>query len=507
MPEIFNPQRIAKNSLLLYGRMLFTVWFNLWAARLVLAHLGAEGYGVYGVVAGVVGIFSFFTMGITSSVQRFITFELGKPNGNPGRMFAASLFAVLMLAALMVVVLETAGVCFALYAINIPVAMEPAVMPVYQLSVLACVLTLLAVPFHAVVIAHERMDIYAMVTIAQVVLSWLAAYVLVQWPQEERLGLYAVFMAMVPLVVLVAYIGYCRRKFEETRVRLRLEMGVVREIATFAGVSTTSGLLQTLAFHGIVLVVNWVFGVTVNAVYQIALQLKNSVLSFGLNIFKAISPQITKTYADGDIDRHTRLVYTGSKVEAYMILLILIPFVCRAEQIMTLWLGYLPPYTVAFAVCTVFLSLTYAFFEPIRASVLATNRITKFLLVPDSLYLLAIPISYGVSVLTNDPRMMIVSVVLTDILICVVRVWYAAQVTSVRMGVLLRKVLVPCCAVGILSGALCAALSYGLKQDVLGLLVLLVANSLLMVVVIYLVGLDKDERRIVKGFLRLKVHG
>ena len=130
MPEIFNPQRIAKNSLLLYGRMLFTVWFNLWAARLVLAHLGAEGYGVYGVVAGVVGIFSFFTMGITSSVQRFITFELGKPNGNPGRMFAASLFAVLMLAALMVVVLETAGVCFALYAINIPVAMEPAVMPV-----------------------------------------------------------------------------------------------------------------------------------------------------------------------------------------------------------------------------------------------------------------------------------------------------------------------------------------------------------------------------------------
>lgn len=501
-PSSDNNKRIAKNSILLYVRMLFTMWFNLWATRLVLANLGVDDMGVYGVVGSIVSFFSVLTGGVTSAIQRFITFELGRADGKPDRVFSTSVNIVMAIAILLVIVLEIFGFLFLDDVINIPANRHEAAFWVYQLSVVTAIVNLISIPYNAVIVAHERMDAYATISILQVLMNWGAAFCLSWLTQDERLVVYAILLTLAGVIIRVIYQVYCTVKFPESRYHYILDWPLIKQIGTFTGISTTSNIIQSAAAQGIILVINWNFGVGINAVYQIALQLKNSVLSFGMNIFKAISPQITKTYADGDMQRHEKLVYSGSKVEIYMILLILIPFIFRANYIMHLWLGRVPEYAVSFCVCSIFLSLTYAGFEPIRTAVLATNRIFKFMIIPDSVYLVTVlGFSYLVAKLFESPLLMMATVVMLDIFSCALRVLYARKVSFLRIRPLLKNVLWPIIKVICSSSLVCLMLSLITREDIMGLLLLLVINSISMLAIIYWQGINDTEKYVVKNIL------
>lgn len=378
MSDNFNKNRIIKNSLLLYVRMLFTMWLNLWTTRLVLANLGVEDMGVYGVVGSIVGLATVFTGGVTNAVQRFITFESGKTDGNTNLVFCTSLNVIFLLSVVVFILLESVGVYMLYYSVNIPANSMNAASWVLQLSILTCVVNLISIPYNALVIAHERMNAFAVISILQVVLTFCAVYTL-SW-FDNRLLVYGIMMATVSIIIRIFYQIYCHYKFDESRYHFIIDKEQLKQLGKFTGVSTASGAIQIVSSQGIIFVINWTFGVAINAVYNISLQLKNSILSFALNLFKAISPQITKTYANNEIETHRKIVYSGSKMEAYLIFFIMIPFLFRTEFIMHMWLGKVPSYAVEFAMCAVFISLTYALFEPIRTSVLATNKITKFMI-------------------------------------------------------------------------------------------------------------------------------
>lgn len=478
------------------------MWLNLWATRLVLANLGVDDMGVYGVVGSIVSFFSVLTGGVTSAIQRFITFELGRPEGNPSRVFSTSVVVVMVIAVLLIVVLEVFGIFFLDDVINIPANRNEAAFWVYQLSVITAIVNLISIPYNAVVVAHERMDAYAAISIVQVLMNWGAAFCLSWITKDERLVIYAIMLTVTGIIIRVIYQIYCTVKFPESHYHFIFDWPLIRQIGKFTGISTTSNIIQSTAAQGIVLVINWTFGVGINAVYQISLQLKNSVLSFAQNILKAISPQITKTYADGDLARHEKLVYSGSKIEIYMILLILIPFIFRADYIMHLWLGIVPQYTTAFCICSIFLSFTYAGFEPIRTAVLATNRIFKFMIIPDSAYLVSVlTISYAVARFIGNPIMMMVTVVTLDVFSCFIRLWYARKVTFLRFRPLLCNVIAPIAKVMLLASAVCYFLSWLTKENILGLIVLLIFNSIIMLTIIYLVGINASEKMVVKAIL------
>lgn len=401
MSDNFNKNRIVKNSLLLYVRMLFTMWLNLWTTRLVLANLGVEDMGVYGVVGSIVGLATVFTGGVTNAVQRFITFESGKTDGNTNLVFCTSLNVIFLLSVVVFILLESVGVYMLYYSVNIPANSMNAASWVLQLSILTCVVNLISIPYNALVIAHERMNAFAVISILQVVLTFCAVYTL-SW-FDNRLLVYGIMMATVSIIIRIFYQIYCHYKFDESRYHFIIDKEQLKQLGKFTGVSTASGAIQIVSSQGIIFVINWTFGVAINAVYNISLQLKNSILSFALNLFKAISPQITKTYANNEIETHRKIVYSGSKMEAYLIFFIMIPFLFRTEFIMHMWLGKVPSYAVEFAMCAVFISLTYALFEPIRTSVLATNKITKFMIVPEFFYLLVMPMGYFVSKIWGNP--------------------------------------------------------------------------------------------------------
>ena len=498
MSNNYNKNRIIKNSLLLYIRMLFTMWLNLWITRLVLTNLGVEDMGVYGVVGSIVGLVSVFTGGVTNAVQRFITFEAGKPDGKPNLVFCSSLNIIFLLSAIVFIMLEGVGVYMLFYSVNIPAHSMNAAFWVLQLSILTCIVNLISIPYNALIIAHEKMDAFAVISILQVLFTFGAVFSL-SW-FDDRLLVYGVMMAAVSIVIRAIYQIYCHYKFDEAHYHLIIDKEQLKQLGMFTGVSTASGALQVISSEGIVFVINWTFGVTINAVYSISMQLKNSILSFALNLFKAISPQITKTYANDEIDTHKKLVYSGSKLEVYLIYFIMIPFLFKTDYIMHLWLGNVPPYAVQFAQCTVFISLTYALFEPIRASVFATNRITRFLIIPEFFFLLVLPIGYVVSKTYNNPVILIAIIVGMDVMTCVLRTYYAVKVSPLKSMEILKKVLAPSILVVILDSLICYDLCRWLDSNIWNLVLLLIINSIVLVLIIVFVGLNKAERNICMTF-------
>lgn len=493
MAENYDKKRIAKNSALLYLRMLITVWFNLLTTRLVLKNLGVDDMGVYNVVGSLVSMCATFTGGLSVAVMRFLTFEMGKEDGNVNKVFCSCLNIILVSCFILIAVIESIGILVFNNYLNIPVDVHDTALWIYQFSAITCILNLITIPYNALIIAHERMNAFALISIIQVILNCAVAYSLSYFP-TNRLIVYSILMTINALIIQLMYQLYSRHYFPESKFKIIIDWNTMRQVMKFTGVSTSSGILQMIIGQGITLVINWTFGVALNAVYAISLQLKNMVLSFAQNIFKAISPQITKTYAEGNFVAHRKLVYLGSKMEIYMILFILIPFMYRTEYIMQLWLGSVPDYAVSFVRCTIFLSLTYAAFEPIRTAVLATERIVKFMIIPDTLNLFVLPIAFIVAKYFDSPDLMILVIVQFEVMTCVLRLWYGTKVSEVTMQGTMKQVVFPTTCVAIVSSIICYIFSICTKETIFGLFLLLTLNSLSLLLVIYFLGIEKNER-------------
>lgn len=503
MPDNYSKSRIAKNSAVLYLRMLFTMWINLWATRLVLANLGVEDMGVYGVVGSVVSLFAVISGGVSTAIQRFITFEMGREDGNLNGVFCASLNVVFFISVALVILLEVCGLWFLHHKVDIPAESMNAATWAFHLSVCTCVVNLNITPYNALIVAHERMDAFAVISILQVVLNCAAAYCLCYL--DNRLFCYALLIALTAVVIRMVYQFYCRKEFPESKYKFRFDKQLTAKLLRFSCVSSLSGALQVVYSQGVTFVINWTFGVALNAVYLIAMQLKNAIMSFAQNINKAIAPQITKTYASGESEAHKTLVYMGSKLEVYMIYFIMIPFLFQAPYIMHLWLGNVPPYAVEFAQCTLFLSLTYTVIEPIHSAVLATGHIGRVLIIPNALTLLAIPVGYAIGLHTSNPAWLIVSVVAIEIMACMLRIYYAFKVTCLDAKGLWSHVAQPCVLVAAASTLVCFVCSQFLGSNLLSLILLLLINSLALCTSIFVFGMNRHERgKICSYMLRLK---
>lgn len=499
MSDNYNKNRLAKNTMLLYVRMLFSMWLNLYTTRLILTNLGVEDMGVYGVVGSIVSMFAVFSSGITTAVQRFLTYEIGRSDGNPNRVFCTCLNVIFALSFVIFILLEVGGVWFLHHKVNIPDESMYAAQWVFQLSVLTCLINMISIPYNSLIIAYEKMDAFAAISILQVVMTCASAYCL-SYFKDNRLIVYAVLMAVISLLVRLIYQIYCHHKFKDARYHLVIDKTLIKNISKFAGVSSASGILQILSSQGLVLVINLTFGVAINAVYIISMQLKNAVLSFAQNIHRAIAPQITKTYANEEMEAYKKLVYAGSKLQVFLIYFIMVPFLFRTEYIMQLWLENVPPYTVTYVQCTIFLSLTYASFETIRTAVYATGNISNFMILPEAIYVLVLPISYWAGVATGNPSSLIVSMVAYEIFVCGVRVWIASRVTVIRIREVFYKVIAPCLAVALFSFVSCYVLSIVFPSTLFGFIWLVVANGISQCMIIFIFGLNKSERKIVKGY-------
>lgn len=440
---------IVKNSILLFVRMLFTMWLNLYATRIVLEQLGTSDYGVYGLVASVVAMFTMLNSGIVKTVQRFITIEIAKSDGNANKMFCTLLNSTLLFAIILFIILEFLGQWFLDNKMNIPTESRDAAFWVYQFSIITALMTLISNPYNALIIAHERMNVFAYMSILQIILNFLSASSLILIA-SNKLFWYGFLIMSVSVLIRISYQIYCRLSFPESKYHFFIEMGQIIEVTRFAGWSVVDGGLTTLTWNGIVWIINIFFGTSINAVYSIAMQVKYAVLGFAQNIQKAIDPQITKTYANGNFERHQKLIYMGGKMEVLLIFVIVIPLFANTDIILRLWLNYVPEYLVSYTRLTIFMSTFLAGFEVSRTAVTAAGNIRNYVLMPNLLFVIQLPVAYFMATITDSPFYVMLVITIIDVLVYLFRLYLGAKVSKYTFAKFVYRVYMPCVTIGLI---------------------------------------------------------
>lgn len=496
--------RIAKNSLMLSIRMLFTMWLNLYATRIVLQQLGTEDYGVYGVVGSIVSMLTILNSGLIKTIQRFITYELGKKDGNVNNTFCSLLNVTIIFGFVSVVILEILGVWFLEDYMKVPEESKAAAFWVLQFSIATTFVTLLSNPYNALIIAYEKMGVFAYISIIQVLLNFFAAFLLKYIP-GNHLFWYGFFIMVSSITIRIIYQIYCKIKLSQFKYHLYFNKQQIIEILKFAGWASLDGGLSTIVWNGVIWIFNFCFGPAINAVYSISNQVNNSILGFAQNVQKAIDPQITKSYASGDFERHRKLVYSGSKIQAFIIFLIIIPFIIRCDYILHLWLGNVPNYAVEFCQMAVFMGLAVSFVEVARTSVVATGRIRRFVVIPNSLHLLLLPLCIVLNRLYDSPIVMMGAIIITYYIIYGIRLYIAAHGSVFSAKVMLLKTIMPCAIAGVVSFCILFFCSKVISNDLIGLLFFLSLSFVVIVLCTYCICLSHQEKNIIKNILIIKL--
>ena len=357
-----NNKRIAKNTLMLYVRMLLSIVVSLYTSRVVLQTLGVEDYGIYGVVGGVVGMFSFLNGAMSGATSRYLTYEMGR--GNLERLkktFSSAMFIHICIALLILLLAETIGLWFLCNKLVIPEARMHAAHWVFQLSILGMVVTVTQVPYNATIIAHEKMDVYAYVELLNVFLKLGIVYLLLIG-NIDKLVLYAILLLAVNFIVALTYRLYCIRHYKESKFQMCFDNEITKNILSFSMYNLLGNMGLVINTQGTAFVINIFFGVLYNAAASVATTISSVVTGFASNVMTAFRPQITKCYALEDIPQFQSLLLWSIKSILLIYSMIAIPVGFGIKELLSLWLVEVPKYADVF--CRLILLST--FFETLR---------------------------------------------------------------------------------------------------------------------------------------------
>lgn len=501
--NVHRGARIARNTLMLYVRMLVLMLVGLYTSRVVLEALGETDYGVYNVVGGVVAMFTIISGALNSAVQRFITFEMGKgAQAQLNKVYSTAVTIQLILGAIVVALAEPIGLWFINNEMTIDPARIPAARWVLHFSLLAFVVNLMSVPQMASITAHERMSAYAYIGILDAALR-LGTALLVAHSSGDRLIYYAALMAVTVILVRIAYGIYCRMNFEECRYRPVFDRPLIREMFSFAGwnfVGVTSGVLRD---QGGNILVNLFTGPAVNAARGVAVQLNGAVQSFVTNFMTAVNPQITKSYAAGEHSYTFALVRKASKMSFYLLLMLVLPLILNTDVVLGIWLKDVPAHTALFVQLFLIFALSESLSNPMITAMLATGRIRNYQLVVGGIQLLNIPVSYILLKLGAIPEVtVIVAIALSQVCLWA-RMIMLSRATGFPVGAFVGQVYAKCLFVVLPLASSVPVLFELVKPEGICGAVYSVALCVVWAgLTIYIIGMGKDERNMVKGLLK-----
>ena len=389
-----NNQTIAKNTLFLYFRMMFTMIVTLYTSRVILQVLGVDDYGIYQAVGGIVGFLSFINGALSTGTSRFLTFELGTGDLEKlRRTFSTTLTIHIALAILIVLLAETAGIWFLYNEMVIPLDRMDSAVFVYHISILTVVFSLTQVPYNASIIAHERMSIFAYVSIFEVIAKLLIVYLL-KMGDFDKLKFYAFLLFVVQVGLIIFYRIYCTKQFTETKYKFIYDKSILKSIASFSGWSLFANGAIALNNQGILLLINMFFNPAVVAARAISIQVNMAINQFVSNFRTAVNPQIVKKFAAGDIQGSQKLLLESTKYSYYMMFLLCFPICLLARPILELWLGVVPEYTVVFLQLILIQSIFQVFDTSFYTALYAKGQLRENALISPTVLFIVFPIVY-----------------------------------------------------------------------------------------------------------------
>lgn len=492
-----NSRRIARNTVLLYFRMFLLMAVGLYASRIELRALGISDYGIYGAVAGVVTMFAIITGSMSAAISRFLTFEIGKGGTDLGKVFSSALAIQLILSAIVIVLAEPAGLWWISHKMVLPPERLEAARWVLQFSIISFVIQLISVPYTADIIAHERMGAFAWLSVLEALGKLGVAFAISVSP-IDKLVFYAALLAAVSLITRFAYGVFCKRNFPESRSGCHLHKGLFRQMFAFAGWSFIGSGAGILRDQGGNQLLNLFFGPAANAAWLLASRINGTVQKFVTNFTTALNPQITKSYASGDRDYMMRLIFRGSRMSVFLLLLVVFPILFNAEFLTGVWLG--ADQVPAGTVCFIRLVLIYLMIEAVSytmvTAMLSTGDIRDYQLLVGGLQLLNLPLDY-LFLKMGAPAEVIYYVAIGVALVCLAaRLYMLRKMIGLPVGRFLKEVLGRELIVVSLALIVPWLLSRYLLANWGGFLISLFATEVASFAIIWFLGCDHDERDI-----------
>ena len=499
-----NNKRIAKNTLMLYFRMIFIMGVNLYTSRVVLDVLGVEDYGTYNVVGGVVTMLSFITASLGSATSRFITFELGKGSKQDvEKMFRCTTSIFYIFAIVALVFAETVGLWFVKNKLNIPHGREIASFWVYQFSVLTFIISIISISYNSLIIAKEKMSAFAYISIYDG-LARLGILYLLYLTDRDRLIVYAALLAILQLSIRLIYTIYCKRNFPETNGKWLWDTNVSKKLFSYTGWSMTGHLAIVGYTQGLNILLNIYFGPVVNAARAIAYQVQTALAQFYANFQTAIKPQVIKSYAQGDLEYMHSLVIRTGRLSFMLAILVTIPVFTFAEYILQLWLVNPPEHVVAFVRLTLIAGISNSLSQHTLMSIHATGDIKRFQLVEGGCLLTIIPISYVLlKIFHVQSETIILVYVIVEVCTQIVRVYLVYPKIQLSVRLFFFRILFP----SLFTLLLCLIPSYLVYTNLYphSIFMFCLSTAILILtdfLIIYLFGLNQKEKKVVCSYIR-----
>lgn len=382
--------------------MFLTMGVTLYTSRIVLNTLGIDDYGIYSIVGGVVALFGFFNAAMSSATQRYLSFDIGQQDYKKLQKTFNTTFVIhIGIALLILLFANTIGLWYINNRLNVSQEKIITVNWVYQFSVLTSLIGVMQVPFNALIIARERMNVFAMISIVDVVLKLVIVYILLI-VNYNKLIAYSILVFGVTFFVALAYRIYCYSNFQESKFKFFKDKQYYKELLVYSGWNLFGNIATVAKGHGINLVLNVFFGTVVNAAYGITMQVQNAVSVFVNNFQLAVNPQIVKSYSQGDLNRTHQLIFQSSKYSFFLMLIITLPILLNTEYILTLWLKTPPPYTVSFVQLCLVNVLIDCISGPLMIGAQATGKIKIYQIIIGTMIFLNLPFSYFFLKISNN---------------------------------------------------------------------------------------------------------
>lgn len=501
--NIAQKKKIVKNTFVLYIRMIFLMLINLYTTRVILQALGVNDYGIYDVVGGVVALFDFLSKSLSTASTRFLNFELGRGNQiKLKKVFSASISIQVLIAIIIAVLVELIGVWFLNNKMNITTGRLMAANWVLQFSIITFCMNLISVPYNAAIIAHERMSAFAYISIFEGLAKLAICYAVMVSPYD-KLIVYAGFICLIQVIVRIVYGVYCKRNFTECSFSFVKDKVLFKELFSFAGwnfIGAAAGVIRT---QGGNILINLFFGTCVNAAIGIANQVNRAVGGFASNFMVAVTPQITQSYARGDIGYVAELINKSARLSYFLLLFISLPILLNISSILHIWLGYVPEKTSVFVILTITLALLETISYPLITTQLATGKVRNYQLVVGGLMLLNIPVCYLMFVLGSNAEYYYYVAIMISVITLVARLFMLRINAKLSISSFLFDVVLKCLLVTILTISFPLVISFLCNDNILGMIIICVCSILWSIFIILFVGCTKPERNyIIMRFLR-----
>lgn len=503
MSESNKNKTIAKNTAFMYIRMIFLMLISLYTVRVVLKYLGVEDYGILNLIGGVVALFSFISNSSGAATQRYLNFALGENNLEKlQRVYSASIIIHFVVALIVLLLSEIAGIWAVNCYLNIPMERINAANWVLQFSLFTIVLGIIRIPYNAVIVAYEKMSFYAAQSIFEGVCKFGIAFLIAIFPYD-KLIFYSILIFIVSFLSFFIGKAYVNIKFPICRFRFHKEKILYKELVSFSGWSLLSSIGSTCSNQVLTMILNKFFGVIANAALGFANQVNNAVYQLISNFQVAFEPQITKSYAANDRDYLIDLIYKTSKFSFFLLWFFVLPLGLNAEIVLKVWLETVPDYSVVFLRLILFLSLIESIIGPLWMVSYAIGNIRNYQIVALIISLITVPVAWLLFYLGFKPYWIIIIRVISNLLFSMWRMGYLYKRMNFPVWNYLKMVLIPSLFVVVIS----FCVSYGVffitsSNIIIQFFVSCTVTVLANIVCMWIIGCNQSEREFLIALIK-----